>query len=637
MSDRDLATPEPDDRAGSLNHLDFGRPKLSWAVRKAVSMLPEGKQRLLYAAAAVQVLLGVLDLVGIALIGLVAAVAVSGIGSSSIPPIAHTVLNALGLGNLTVSQLSVVLALAAVIILVAKTALSAFMTRRITMFLAHRQSDLSASLARRFLRRPLSDVQRWTTNEAIYALGQGAGAATIALLGLAIIIASEVFLFAIIAISLLIYDPVVTIASGLFFGVVVIALQRGLGAWTSRNAAIFTSMSVETLNAVSEAISTYREATVLHRRDLYVDRYENVVSKYARASATSTYIAEVPKFALEAALYIGVLVLAVAQFLTRNWGAAASTTALFLAAGSRVIPSLLRLQGAAISIRNASVMAQPTFFMFDFLNESAPDTSPRITSQALHAQIVKGYADFSAYVRVRDVCVTFLDAGEPALDGVSFDLPQGQSMALVGSTGAGKSTLSDVVLGILEPSSGEVSIGGLHPREAIRQWPGAISYVPQLVALVPGTVRQNVALGLPDEVIDDDLVWDALRRAHIADFLGDEREGLDTYIGERGFKLSGGQRQRLGLARALYTRPRLLVLDEATSALDGETEKAIIQTLAELEGQVTTITVAHRLATVRNVDEVLYIDRGRIVARGTFNEVRAQSPEFNHQATLLGL
>ena len=154
---------------------------------------------------------------------------------------------------------------------------------------------------------------------------------------------------------------------------------------------------------------------------------------------------------------------------------------------------------------------------------------------------------------------------------------------------------------------------------------------------MPGTVRQNVALGLPDEVIDDDLVWDALRRAHIADFLGDEREGLDTYIGERGFKLSGGQRQRLGLARALYTRPRLLVLDEATSALDGETEKAIIQTLAELEGQVTTITVAHRLATVRNVDEVLYIDRGRIVARGTFTEVRAQSPEFNHQATLLGL
>ncbi len=232
---------------------------------------------------------------------------------------------------------------------------------------------------------------------------------------------------------------------------------------------------------------------------------------------------------------------------------------------------------------------------------------------------------------------TFADAADPILNDISFTIPPGSSMAFVGSTGAGKSTLADVLLGVLRQDTGTVSIGGLTPREAITKWPGAIAYVPQLVALVPGTVRQNVALGLPDPTINDDLVWEALNRAHLAGFLEDYREGLDTFIGERGFKLSGGQRQRLGIARALYTRPRLLVLDEATSALDADTELAIIETLQELEGHVTTITVAHRLATVRFADQLVYLERGRIVARGTFEDLRYQSSEFDHQATLLGL
>ena len=137
--------------------------------------------------------------------------------------------------------------------------------------------------------------------------------------------------------------------------------------------------------------------------------------------------------------------------------------------------------------------------------------------------------------------------------------------------------------------------------------------------------------------MDDALVWEALERAHLAEFLREHRQGLDTYIGERGIRLSGGQRQRLGIARALYTRPRLLVLDEATSALDSETEQAIVQTLHELEGDVTTVTVAHRLATVRRADQLLYLERGRAVAHGTFEQVRAQAPDFDRQAALLGL
>ena len=643
MSDPGLLAGEPDNPHRGLSVVDFPERSVTWSIRKAIQILPEGKRRLLYLAAGVQISLGILDLIGIALIGLVAAVAVSGIGATGIPPQAERLLDAVGLGGLSVSQLSVILALLAVFILVMKTGLSALLYRRITRFLANRQAEVSAGLARKFLRLPLADVQRWTTSEATYGLGSGVAAATVSLLGAAITIAAEVFLFTIVGVSLLIYDPLLTLIAGVFFAGIVVFLHRILGRWTARNADVVKGTSIDTLTAVSEALATYRETTVLNRRDLYVGRYERLIGSNARASASNAFITEIPKYSLEAALYLGVLVLAVYQFLTKDWGAAAATVALFLAAGSRIIPSMLRLQGAGITIRNASVMAQPTFFMSDYVDsvgDRAATTSastPRMTAEHLHRQIVDGYADFDATVVVDSVSMIYSDATEPALVNASVKVPAGTSVALVGPTGAGKSTLADVILGVMEPFTGEVRIGGVSPRAAVDRWPGGIAYVPQAVALVAGSVRDNVALGLPREVVSDDLVWEALRRAHLADFLTEAREGLDTPIGERGFRLSGGQRQRLGIARALYTRPKLLVLDEATSALDAETELAVIQTLEELEGEVTTITIAHRLATVRRSDQVLYMASGRIIARGKFDDVRLQVEDFDRQASLLGL
>jgi ABC-type multidrug transport system fused ATPase/permease subunit len=193
------------------------------------------------------------------------------------------------------------------------------------------------------------------------------------------------------------------------------------------------------------------------------------------------------------------------------------------------------------------------------------------------------------------------------------------------------------MLGVLEPTDGVVRISGVSPATAILNWPGAIAYVAQDTPVVDGDVRSNVALGLPDDLVDDELVWQALRRAHLADFLEENRQGLNTIVGEHGIQLSGGQRQRLGIARALYTRPRLLVLDEATSALDAATEDAIGRTLAELSGEVTLVIIAHRLATIRDVDRVAYMRDGELVALGTFDEVRAEAADFDSQAQLLGL
>jgi ABC-type bacteriocin/lantibiotic exporter with double-glycine peptidase domain len=633
-----VSDPEAPIGRRGLGVADFAPSSVQSAVRRAIKLLPPGRRKLLFLAAGVQLSLGLLDLVGIALVGLLGVVAVSGVGSSGMSAQVQDLLDRVGLDGFTISQLSVIVALAAVSVLVLKTILSALLTRRITRFLANRQAEVSAGLARRFLRRPLADVQLWTTPEAIYALGSGVGAATVSLLGASIVIASELFLFLVVGIALLAYDPLLTIGTIVLFSIIVFLLQNVLGRWSSRNAQVMTDSSIDTLTAVSEALSTYREATVLNRRDLYVGRYEALIGRYSSANATASYIMEVPKYVLETVLYIAVLALAAVQFLTRDLASAAATVALFLAAGSRVVPAMLRLQGAGITIRNAAVQAQPTFFLADYLDTTSDDSSQEhMSAKAIHDHILSGYPEFDATIEVRDVSLTYSDATEPALINASLTVAAGQSIALVGSTGAGKSSLADVILGVMAPQSGSVLISGETPRAAISRWPGAISYVPQTVSLVYGSIRENVALGLPSDVIDDELAWEALERAHLAEFLRENREGLDTKIGERGFRLSGGQRQRLGLARALYTRPKLLVLDEATSALDAETEQSIIQTLAELEGEVTTVTVAHRLATVRQADVLLYMQDGLIVATGTFDEVRAQVPDFDRQAALLGL
>jgi ABC-type multidrug transport system fused ATPase/permease subunit len=223
------------------------------------------------------------------------------------------------------------------------------------------------------------------------------------------------------------------------------------------------------------------------------------------------------------------------------------------------------------------------------------------------------------------------------LSDLSLNLIKGSATAIVGPSGAGKTTLVDILLGVLQPDDGEVTISGLKPLAAISKWPGAIAYVPQDVALSNGTFRENLTMGYPINLAPDELCWDALRVAQLESFVRDLPLGLDQPAGERGTNLSGGQRQRLGIARAMLTKPKLLVLDEATSALDGQTELDISNAINDLKGIVTVVMIAHRLSTVRNSDQVVYMDKGKIIAKGKFEEVRKAVPDFDNQAQLMGL
>jgi ABC-type multidrug transport system fused ATPase/permease subunit len=501
---------------------------------------------------------------------------------------------------------------------------------------------VSGKMAADLLARPLLFIQRRSSQETAYALTSGVNATILGVLGNAVMIASELALVIVLIVGLAVVDLLVTIFTIVFFVLIGLVLHKILAKWAGRLGTQVSQIEVASYSSVQEVLRTYREVTVVGRRSMYVDRFRGLRWQAAAVQADLQIMSQVSKYVFEIALVFGGGLLAISQLLTRDATAALSVIVVFLAAATRMMPSLLRMQSSSLNIRSSAGTAEFTLALAKELEVEQGEGLKTITLDSetrrrVESGLREGHPNFIGEVQLAEVGLSYPNAAAPAISGITLNVNSGTSLALVGSTGAGKSTLADLILGVLVPDTGTVTIGGQEPSVAITQSPGAITYVPQDIAVVNGTIRDNVALGLPQDLVLDDRIWEALERAQLAVFLTEQRDGLDTVVGEHGMRLSGGQRQRLGLARAFYTRPKLIVLDEATSALDAETEQAVSKTLVDLDGDVTLIIIAHRLATIRHCDQVAYLDRGRIAAIGTFEEVRRLAPNFDHQAQLLGL
>jgi ABC-type multidrug transport system fused ATPase/permease subunit len=611
------------------------------SARASWRLLGRREQRYMVVVTAAQALLALLDLIGTALLGLVAGLGVVAMGGQ-VPQLLDPIWSRINSGSRNTTTVLLVLAVLAGTLLISKSITSMLINRRIFQFLASRQAVVANRLASDVMSRSLLEIQARPSQELTYALTTGVAAAMNGVLGSASIILSEGFLILIFVLGLAAVDLGVTLVSLIFFGLVALALHRYVTGWASRLGVANKSTTVDSLTVVQDATRTYRELWVSGRRVFFLHKFNGLRTEAASVAAEIDILGQLPKYVFEIALIVGGGILAAASLATRDAAAGVSVVAVFFVAASRVMPSLLRLQGAVLVIGTNTGVARPTLMLAsDLLLTQGQRVTDDTLSEVMRGRVVdhlrSGFRDFDGRVDVRDVALRYPGARTPALRGVTFEVAAGTSLALVGPTGAGKSSLADVILGLLNPDEGAVLIGGLSPSEAIRLEPGAISYVPQEISVVRGTVRDNVALSLNYSDYSEEDLWEALERAHLATDLRNLRDGLDTEVGEHGVQLSGGQRQRLGLARALFTRPKLIVLDEATSALDAETEASIANTLRSFEGDVTTIVVAHRLATIRHCDQVAYMEGGSVVAIGSFDEVRKRVPNFDSQAQLLGL
>ena len=333
------------------------------------------------------------------------------------------------------------------------------------------------------------------------------------------------------------------------------------------------------------------------------------------------------KYLFEFSIIIGGSVVGFSQILLQDSKSAIASIVIFVAASTRILPSLVRAHNSFLTMRQSEGWAQVTLDVIeeiDNLFDEFDKGLPKVNR-----------SEFVPLIQVEGLTFSYPDSNDVVLNDINLSIKAGQFVAIVGQSGSGKSTLVDLLLGMLEPISGSVKISGVSSREAIKAWPGLISYVPQDIAIIDGSIAKNVVL--QDANQQESQILESLDRSHLlGDVLSMDKK-MEEVVGEKGTRLSGGQKQRLGIARALYTRPQMIVFDEATSSLDSITEKSVTDSIYSKKGKVTLIVIAHRLSTVRNADLVILLDQGRVVAQGTFDEVRAKAPKFDEQAKLVNL
>ncbi len=602
----------------------------STTIARSLSVLTRKDQRRVVLVIIFQVCLSILDLIGVALVGLLGSLAISGVQSQKPNGRISSFLEFLHLQNSSLQTQATVLGLGAAFFLIVRSLMSVVISRKILFFLSRRSALISSRLISKLLTQSLLEIQAKTTQQTLYSVTQGVVTITVGVLGTTISLIADSALLLVMAGGLFYVDPAISIGTFLIFGAIAFLMYRLLHTRARILGELDTSLGIASSEKIMEVLISYRESVVRNRRHYYAREIGRLRLKQANTIAEMSFVPSISKYVIETTVVLGALILGATQFITQDAVQAIATLSIFLVAGTRIAPAVLRMQQGALQIRGALGTAAPTLELIEKLGASEELAEALDTLDLEHS-------GFKSEIHAEQLSLTYPTAVTPAVSNVSFTVKPGEFVAFVGSSGAGKTSLIDLILGVLQPDSGRVTISGLNPLDAISAWPGSVSYVPQDVSISNGTIRENVSLGYPVSVVDDEHVWKCLRAAELENFIKNLPGQLDSPVGERGTSLSGGQRQRLGIARALFTNPLLLVLDEATSALDGETEANIAETLVQLRGKTTVLMIAHRLSTIMDADCVYFLENGLLKASGSFEEVRNSVPEFEKQAQIMGL
>ncbi|WP_294979908.1 ABC transporter ATP-binding protein [uncultured Microbacterium sp.] len=417
--------------------------------------------------------------------------------------------------------------------------------------------------------------------------------------------------------------PVPALVAIVYFGVVVFAMQQIL-ARRNRRAGLDAIESARRRSiALIDAMYGFREVRTHGAESHFVGAYDHANEAQGLASRRANFYSQMPKYLLEAVGMGGIALLIVVIALSSEARTVVPTLSLFVAATLKVLPTMSALTSTFGIVRNGTpglAITVDTLKRFSDLPPRPPSNTPRPAQPEP--------------ITITGLSFRYPDGADEVLSGIDLSIPPGTSLALCGHSGSGKTTLVDIILGLIPTGEGAVTYGAKPVSQIGGTWSDIVAYVPQDVFLLHDTLAANVAFGEAPDEWDIGRIYEALHRAQLGDLVEMLPNGVDSELGERGLRISGGQRQRVGIARALYRRPQVIVFDEATSALDNETEERVASTIRGLAGEITTIIVAHRLSTVRDVDQLLYLEDGRIAGRGTFAEVRDSAPGFARLAAL---
>lgn len=580
--------------------------------------LPDGSRHFLTGYAAASAALALLDVVAL---GLVAALLPGLVGGEDVTfPV---------LGNLTEQGLVLPLLIVICLLIVLKGVLAVLLLRYATKRFARHEVAIGDRLFAAYLASPWEKRLGRNSAEIVRSVDVGVGITVSGVLMPAMSLFGELGTLAAVVVVLFVAQPVIAVVTMIYLGLVALLLAKVISPRAVAIGRENREWSNRTAKTLYEALGALKEITLADRAGEVQEQVHATRTRSSYARAGAIQISQIPRYVLETALVVGFALLGGVGYLTGGPAGAVSAVGLFAVAGFRLIPSLTRMQAVQSSVNTSGSFARQ---IVQDIREGEQEMARQTAERPQHE-----LPDRAADIVLRDVSFSYPDARSPALDSVSIRIPAGSHVAFVGSSGAGKSTMVDLLLGLLEPSEGRIEVAGEPLGSVLKSWRRRIGYVPQEVSLFDASVAQNVALAWDPDKVDRERVRTALARAQLLETLNAREGGIDALVGERGLALSGGQRQRLGIARALYDNPRVLVMDEATSALDTATEAAVTTAIGQLHGDVTVITVAHRLSTIRHADVVFFMRDGAVAAFGTFDEVVAEVPDFARQAALAGL
>jgi len=523
------------------------------------------------------------------------------------------------IGIHTTEQFLFVLGVLVFVLLVTSLAFKALTTYAQTRFALMREYSIGKSLVEGYLHQPYS----WFLNRHSADLGKNILSEVSTVIGngmypLMALMAQSAVALALLML-LIIIDPELALSVGVVLGLAYAGIYAVISGWLKRLGQSRIQANQDRFTAVSEAFSAAKEVKVGGLEQAYIQRFAKPAEIYAKGQATVQLIAQLPRFVLEAIAFGGMLL--VILYLMSKSGSFADALpiiAIYTFAGYRLMPALQQMYQAVTQLR----------FVGPALDALYQDLMSQQCANVQHGQLMP--LAFTQAIKLTQVSYSYPNAPEPALKGIDLTIPVHSTVGFVGATGSGKTTMVDIILGLLEPQDGQLIIDGqVITATNRRHWQRAIGYVPQHIYLSDASVADNIAFGVNAQDIDPQAVERAAKIANLHEFVvNDLPQGYATTVGERGVRLSGGQRQRIGIARALYHNPQVLILDEATSALDNLTEQAVMEAVNNLGHDITIILIAHRLSTVRQCDQIYLLERGEVKASGTYDELSASSQRF---------